>query len=569
MHAGRVRSAFLERQQAAFYAGHGSPAEALRDWRRTHAERESHYMEEAWTGRRTSMAGIVAARGPATTGPGPEPRGRAPRRRLRVMILDVPNRSSLPFLDEEAIVEVPCIIGRGGSRSSGDRECAPARAGPDPLRPARPAGGNRGGALGVAGDGDQGTRAAPAGPVGQRRRADPRRLPRGPAGARGTVRRGLMAQAVRPARVERSVDPSGPSPAQALRDPGPGAHGRSSRIRFSCEPADMGSEHEANGLSLTLFDPVGFRGVASRDRENVVGESAATLGSLAGPMPPGTWALVVSTARSSTMAARPATRVPPRGIRHHCRCHGGATAGARRRPAAGGPPSCRGWWPALVPAATSTRTPSTATARSRSRTRVRGAVERGLDFLAITDHNTISHHREVDAGQRRSPRSGAARSRPSTVTSTASGSPGNRLARRDAGAAARRGSPSRRTAGRPDLDQPPERLRRPVVHGCHWDFARVDYSTFDAIEVWNGRLGHPETDNDSALALWTDLLDAGFRPTAVSGTDSHSARRTRRALPFNHVHAGDRSEAAILDGIRRGHVLPAPGRSCRSAPAGR
>ncbi|HLO35562.1 MAG TPA: hypothetical protein VK194_05750, partial [Candidatus Deferrimicrobium sp.] len=28
--------------------------------------------------------------------------------------LDVPNRSSLPFLDEDAIVEVPCVIGRGG-----------------------------------------------------------------------------------------------------------------------------------------------------------------------------------------------------------------------------------------------------------------------------------------------------------------------------------------------------------------------------------------------------------------------------------------------------------------------
>jgi 6-phospho-beta-glucosidase len=30
------------------------------------------------------------------------------------MILDVPNRSSLPFLDEEAVVEVPCVISRGG-----------------------------------------------------------------------------------------------------------------------------------------------------------------------------------------------------------------------------------------------------------------------------------------------------------------------------------------------------------------------------------------------------------------------------------------------------------------------
>ena len=115
MRAGRVRSAFLAKQQAAFYAGHGSPAEALHDWRRTHAERESRYMEEAWTGREDDMAGIVAARGAGDYG----------RLALdlvdglygdgyRVMILDVPNRSSLPFLDEEAVVEVPCIISRGG-----------------------------------------------------------------------------------------------------------------------------------------------------------------------------------------------------------------------------------------------------------------------------------------------------------------------------------------------------------------------------------------------------------------------------------------------------------------------
>jgi 6-phospho-beta-glucosidase len=115
MQAGNVRAAFLAKQQAAFYAGHGTPAEALRDWRRTHAAREASYMEEAWAGREDEMAGIVAARGAGDYG----------RLALdlvdalhgegtRVMILDVPNRSSLPFLDEEAIVEVPCLIGKGG-----------------------------------------------------------------------------------------------------------------------------------------------------------------------------------------------------------------------------------------------------------------------------------------------------------------------------------------------------------------------------------------------------------------------------------------------------------------------
>jgi 6-phospho-beta-glucosidase len=116
MQAGSVRSAFLAEQQAAFYAGHGSPAEALRDWRRTHAARESSYMEEAWTGREDDMAGIVAARGPGDYGrlaldlvDGLYGNGQ------RVMILDVPNRSSLPFLDEDAVVEVPCVVSRGGA----------------------------------------------------------------------------------------------------------------------------------------------------------------------------------------------------------------------------------------------------------------------------------------------------------------------------------------------------------------------------------------------------------------------------------------------------------------------
>jgi len=115
MQAGNVRSAFLAKQQAAFFAGRGTPAEALRDWKRTHAAREASYMEEAWTGREDEMADIVAARGSGDYG----------RLALdlidalhsdghRVMILDVPNRSSLPFLDDEAIVEVPCVIGRGG-----------------------------------------------------------------------------------------------------------------------------------------------------------------------------------------------------------------------------------------------------------------------------------------------------------------------------------------------------------------------------------------------------------------------------------------------------------------------
>ena len=52
-------------------------------------------------------------------------------------------------------------------------------------------------------------------------------------------------------------------------------------IRFRWGPLDMGSEHEANGLSLSLFGPDGYRGGAMRSREGQeisIGAAAASLG---------------------------------------------------------------------------------------------------------------------------------------------------------------------------------------------------------------------------------------------------------------------------------------------------
>ena len=115
MRSGRVRAEFLQRQQDAFYATDGPPDKALRDWKATIEERERSYMEEAWSGRDDDLSSVAAAREPggygglaldlvdALTGDG-----------TTVLILNVANRSSLPFLDADAVVEVPCVVGRGG-----------------------------------------------------------------------------------------------------------------------------------------------------------------------------------------------------------------------------------------------------------------------------------------------------------------------------------------------------------------------------------------------------------------------------------------------------------------------
>lgn len=115
MRSGLVRAEFLKRQQDAFYAGGGPPARALADWEATIDERERRYMEEAWSGRDDELTNVASAREPggygglaldlvdALNGDG-----------TSILILNVANRSSLPFLDAEAVVEVPCVVGRGG-----------------------------------------------------------------------------------------------------------------------------------------------------------------------------------------------------------------------------------------------------------------------------------------------------------------------------------------------------------------------------------------------------------------------------------------------------------------------
>jgi 6-phospho-beta-glucosidase len=115
MRAGNVRAAYLRDQQDAFYRGDGTPLEALATWQRTLTEREARYMAEAWDGRPEAQDEVVAARVPG--GYGALALGLVDALNTdgsSVLILNVANRSSLPFLDPEAVVEVPCAVGRGG-----------------------------------------------------------------------------------------------------------------------------------------------------------------------------------------------------------------------------------------------------------------------------------------------------------------------------------------------------------------------------------------------------------------------------------------------------------------------
>ena len=111
----RPRGAYLLEQQAGFYAATGdTPEQALARWRAAKDERDRTYMAEARNGdegashaedepggyEAEALAVVEAIAGDAGA----------------VRILNVANRSALPFLDEHAVVEVPCVVGAAGVR---------------------------------------------------------------------------------------------------------------------------------------------------------------------------------------------------------------------------------------------------------------------------------------------------------------------------------------------------------------------------------------------------------------------------------------------------------------------
>lgn len=113
--AERTRGAFLRDQQAGFYKAVLDPGvSALAAWQRTRAEREATYMSEnreaAGAGEREAedLSGGYERVALALM--------RAIARNERAtLILNVRNRGTLPVLDSEAVIEVPCLVGADGA----------------------------------------------------------------------------------------------------------------------------------------------------------------------------------------------------------------------------------------------------------------------------------------------------------------------------------------------------------------------------------------------------------------------------------------------------------------------
>ncbi|MCL6429318.1 MAG: CehA/McbA family metallohydrolase [Anaerolineae bacterium] len=330
------------------------------------------------------------------------------------------------------------------------------------------------------------------------------------------------------------------------------------RLDFYYEPERVPHPKEvANLLCLSLFDPQGFRGARhSFGTHKVVeiGPSAVTPGFLPGPLPAGRWMLEVD-----TFMVLPGTPVSYRAEVRFGSDPERAGADAvpstvwRRQPPLRREP---GWYRGDL---------HTHTIHSDGDETVAGlldlARQRGLHFVALTDHNTTSQlfdptldgNRDllIIPGMELTTHYGHAVSLGTTSwIDWRTAHEGRTIAQAIGDIHA---------AGGLCVLAHLAALGDPVCTGCAWLFTDQMPGEMDAMEVCNGPWFQVGSNNPVSLHIWKEWLQAGHQLPAVAGTDFHAAGDYREGAPTNTVYARELSEAAILEGVARGHVMVSTG----------
>jgi hypothetical protein len=193
---------------------------------------------------------------------------------------------------------------------------------------------------------------------------------------------------------------------------------------------------------------------------------------------------------------------------------------------------------------------------------LQAAATRGLDFIAITDHNTTSQYNSLRELQ---PYFDRLLLIPGREITTFEGH-ANIFGSTEF-VDFRVGSKTT-----PDMNALFERVARSnaiisINHpnaptgeacmGCGWSPKTTDMHLVSAIEAVNGG---SEEGPHSGIPFWDKQLDAGYRPTAIGGSDNHNAelppdRPGSVGSPTTVIYASELSVEAILAGIRSGRIF--------------
>lgn len=193
------------------------------------------------------------------------------------------------------------------------------------------------------------------------------------------------------------------------------------------------------------------------------------------------------------------------------------------------------------------------------------AAERGLDFIAVSDHNTLSHFNDERELQ---PYFDKLLLIPGREITTYRGhanvfGPADfidfRLGTKAVPTFGKLLDAVRAAHGLISINHP-KLPSGEVCMGCGWQIADTDYRRIQAIEIINGgatQLFNNADNPVSGIPFWNDLLNKGIRITGIGGSDNHNATADKDAVgyPTAVVYADNLSDRAILAGIRAGHVF--------------
>jgi hypothetical protein len=320
-------------------------------------------------------------------------------------------------------------------------------------------------------------------------------------------------------------------------------------------------KEQHTALDLGLLDPSGLRCWSGGNKSMLtVGLSDATPSCLPGPIPAGTWNVLIGVPNIRTsveshytihvyLSSTGAVAQQPALLREPLRPGPAWFRGDLHMHTAHSDGQCPSQSGKMVPC------PLFFT--------VDAAARRGLDFIAITDHNATSHY---DAMRELQPYFDKVLLIPGREITTFQGHI-NFLGTTDF-LEFRLGS-----SAVPDLNtllrsadrlgaltsiNHPSSPSGEICMGCGWTPATpVDMSLLTAVEAVNGG---SEQHGLSDIPFWNRQLDRGCRLTGIGGSDNHRPLQPLDETgsigsPTTVVYAADLSVPAILAGIRAGHVF--------------
>jgi predicted metal-dependent phosphoesterase TrpH len=325
-------------------------------------------------------------------------------------------------------------------------------------------------------------------------------------------------------------------------------------VRFNYDRADHTT------LDLGVLDPQRFRGWSGGNKALfTLASSDATPSYLPGPIVPGRWRLLmgIPNARPTAHSRYTARIYFDRGTHH-------AASDAVT------PPPLRtgwGWYRGDLHMHDGHSDGSCASQTGQHvpcplfRT-VEAASDAGLDFIAVSDHNTVSQLSDLRELQ---PYFDKTLLIPATEITTFHGH--IQAIGLDRFVDFRLGSPSVPSfakladgavaAGAILSINHPGAPSGENCMGCGWTVPDTDYDRVQAIEAVNGRNADGPF---SGLPFWYKRLNEGHHLTGIGGSDNHDPdRRDAPASPVGRpttvVHARELSQAAILEGLRSGDVF--------------